>query len=340
MSDTDASDVVLPEPRRSRIRWKAVGAVAGLAGLALAAWTSADEARHQALPSPGALGVALALQVVAMMCAARSWIALFPPEADRHALATGLYTSQLAKYLPAGGFVQAASQVAMSSQGGMAAAALRLPVFSICAVVGAAALGSALAFAGGQPTWVRIAALCGLLGLVALDRRALAGVLRLLRRISHRVPEPSALPPQRAILTCFAFALGNLLAYAGAFALLVGDLDDVQPLVAGAAFCAGWWLGYLALPLPSGLGIREAVLVGALPGVATASVLAASVAHRLVGLVAEAGLAGRAHLADGLRARQPRRAVDMPGDDGPATTAAPVRSPAASDPAPPRRPHP
>lgn len=308
MSDTDAGDLVPPPPRtRRRIHWKALIGLAGIAGLVVAAWSTADASEGSTLPSVGALAGAQVLQVIAMTCAARAWIALFPADADRRALAAGLYTSQLTKYLPAGGFVQAASQVALSSSQGVVAAALRLPVFSLCAVVGAAMLGSPLALDDDQPLWVRITAAVGLTTVVVLDRRVLAAVLRLVRRVVPRVPEPDALPPQRAILACFAFMLGNLLAFSGAFALLVGDLADVALLWAGAAFCAGWWLGYLALPLPSGLGVREAILIGALPGVGTSVVLAASVAHRLTGLVAEAALAGRAHLGAALRRRRGHR---------------------------------
>jgi glycosyltransferase 2 family protein len=317
VSDTDAGDLVPPaDGKRRRIRWKALVGLAGIAGLIVAAWSTADASQGSTLPSLGALAGAQVLQVIAMMCAARAWIALFPPGADRRSLAAGLYTSQLTKYLPAGGFVQAASQVAMSSSQGVAAAALRLPVFSLCAVVGAALLGSPLVLDSDQPTWVRIMAALGLTTVVVLDRRVLAAVLRLVRRVVPRVPEPDTLPPQRAILTCFAFAVGNLLAYAGAFALLVGDVADSEPLWAGAAFCAGWWLGYLALPLPSGLGVREAILVGALPGVAASVVLAASVAHRLTGVVAEAALAGRAHLAEALRRRR-GHSYDSPSPSAP-----------------------
>ena len=70
-----------------------------------------------------------------------------------------------------------------------------------------------------------------------------------------------------------------------------------------AALCAGWAAGYLVLFIPSGLGVREAVLLAALPNLAAAPLLAASVAHRLLGLLAEAVLAG----ATQLRAVRARR---------------------------------
>lgn len=312
MTDTDAGDLTaIPAPRRRR-RWKALIGLAGLAGLAVAAMATAREAGEQTLPSTAALAGAFVLQVVALLCAARSWVALFPPDADRRGLAAGLYASQLTKYLPAGGFVQVASQVALASQyGGAAAAALRLPVFSLCTVVSGASLGSLLVFDADLPTWARALAACGVLSLGLLHRSLMTAALRLARRAIKRLPEPDALPPQRAILASFGFALGNLVAFSAAFVVLLGDVVDIDPLMAGAALAAAWAAGYMVLFIPSGLGVREAVLLAALPNVATANLLAASVAHRLLGLIAEAALAGATQLRAVL-ARRRARHQDVP----------------------------
>jgi uncharacterized membrane protein YbhN (UPF0104 family) len=43
-----------------------------------------------------------------------------------------------------------------------------------------------------------------------------------------------------------------------------------------------WAVGFLAVPIPAGVGVREAVLIGLLPGVGTAQLLAASLALRLL----------------------------------------------------------
>jgi uncharacterized membrane protein YbhN (UPF0104 family) len=298
VSESDAADLVPPEVKRRRgVRWKAVIGLASMAGLIVVTVTTVNDAREQALPGVLPLVIALTLQFVAMICAARGWVALFPGDADRTALSHGLYASQLTKYLPAGGFVQAASQVALSSQTAtVGAAALRLPVFSVCSVVAAATVGSLLAFANALPDWARLLAILGLSLLALLDLRVMAAALRLARRLVGRLPGPEHLPHQRAILRCYFYVLANQIAYATAFVVLVGDLGDVDLLAAGAAFSAGWAIGYLALPLPSGLLVREAVLIAALPGLATATLLASSVAHRLTGFIAEAALAMRSHV--------------------------------------------
>ena len=294
MTETDAGDLVPqgPEPARPR-RWQAVVGLVGLAAVAIATVTTVDDARGKALPGPWALAAALVVHVCALIFIGRAWVALFPPEADRRALASSLYTSQLTKYLPAGGLVQAASQVALSAQtSGVGSAALRLPVFSLCAVAAAATLAAPLAFSSSLPAWARALAGLGLLVLLLLDRRLLGWVLRTARRVVHRLPDAADLPPQRAILTSYGFALANMATYAAAFTILLDDVTDVDPLLAAAALCAAWVIGYIVIPLPSGLGVREVVLVAALPALAAGPLLAASLAHRLLAIGAEAGLAG------------------------------------------------
>ena len=313
MSDTDAGDLLAPPPRpKTGVRWKAVVGLLGVVGLTIATASTVDDIKGRALPGWGPVVAALVLQTAAMVVAARAWVSLFPPRADRAALASALYTSQLTKYLPAGGFVQAASQVALSShEGSMVAAALRLPVFSLSTVVAAFSLGSTLMFNTSLPAWGRVLAGCGILTVALLDRRMLASALRAARRVVHRLPAPDNLPPQRAILRCYGLMLVSLVATSAGFALMLRDVADVNLVFAGAAFCAGWAGGYLALPIPSGLFVREAVLIGALPSLATGTLLAASVAQRIVGFVAEALLAGVSYL----RAVVARRTVSKRATD-------------------------
>src|SRR5690606_19750281 len=138
-----------------------------------------DDARGKALPDPWALAASLVLNAAALFFGARAWTALFPPDVDRRALSSSLYLSQLTKYLPAGGVVQAASQVALSGQtSGMGSAALRLPVFSLCMAAAGALLSVPLALSSSLPGWARVLAAQGGLARVSLDRRLQAVVLR------------------------------------------------------------------------------------------------------------------------------------------------------------------
>ena len=307
MTDLDSAEIVPPasdEKAARGARWRSIVTLLGLVGLTIAAVTTARSADGQVLPSAGALAAGFVLHLVALGCAAQAWVALFPEGADKRELARGLYTSQLTKYLPAGGIAQAASQVALAgNQGGLKAAALRLPVFSLSSIAAGATLGATLAFDSDLPGWARALFGAGVLVVLALHRAVLAAVLRFAKRFVRRLPEPDALPAQGQILRCYAFFLGNLLAFSAAFAVLLHDLDDVAVLSVIGATAAAWTAGYLVVPLPGGLGVREAVILAALPEVARGPLLAVSVAHRLLGLAAEALLAGVAHL----RAVQQRR---------------------------------
>jgi uncharacterized membrane protein YbhN (UPF0104 family) len=305
VTEIDASDVVPPTPNRGfRLPWKAIIGLAGLAGLLIAAITTVDDARQQGLPGAWALVGALALHTVALIFQARGWVALFPRGVNRLDLSMALFTSQLTKYLPAGGLVQVASQVALSSEKGtVGRAALRMPVFVVCGLVAAVTLGSAVAVNSDLPAWSRWLAVAALALLAALDRRVLAAILRAVRRVISRVPEPEELPEQQAILVCFGWMLLNVAAFSVAFVILLGDLTDIDPLTAGAAIAASWAVGYAVVVVPSGMVVREAALLAALPALGAAPLLAASVAHRLVGFVAEASLSGVASI----RARRARR---------------------------------
>jgi uncharacterized membrane protein YbhN (UPF0104 family) len=290
---TGETAVAAPSTSRPRkARWKAVLGLAALVALLVAAATSFDDVKDD-LTNPVVLAQAFGLHLVALICGARAWSALFPPEVDRRALARGVYLSQLTKYLPAGGFVQTASQVALSAeQGGLAVAAVRLPVFSACFVAASTTLGSSLALESDLPTWGRLLAGASLATVVVLDRRVLRWLLGLARRFVRRLPEGDALPPQDAILRCYAWALANMAAFSTAFVVLLRDVADIGPLEAGAALCLGWVVGYLALVVPGGVGVREGVLLATIPSLSLGTVAAVSAVHRLVGLTAEALLAG------------------------------------------------
>jgi uncharacterized membrane protein YbhN (UPF0104 family) len=57
-----------------------------------------------------------------------------------------------------------------------------------------------------------------------------------------------------------------------------------------AAYAFAWTVGYIALPVPTGLGIREATLAVVLPVAVVGSVVALSAIHRLVTMIAEFGV--------------------------------------------------
>jgi glycosyltransferase 2 family protein len=285
--------------------------VVGLAGLAVAVAGTLDDARDHVLPDPSALGAAAGLSVAAILASGRAWVALFHDTLDGRAhrvrFEGNYYVSQLTKYLPAGGAVQAASQVSLAASSGVprGRVALAFPVSAVASVAAGATLGAGLVLASDLPAWARGLSLLGLASPVLLHRRLLAGVLLAVRRFVPRIPAPDRLPDQRSILRFYGWALVSIGSTAAAYAVLLGSLDDgASPAVVLFASAMSWTIGFMALPLPAGIGVREAVLVAALPGVAAAPLLAASLAHRLLAIGAELlaalgiKLVGRRSVAD------------------------------------------
>jgi hypothetical protein len=74
--------------------------------------------------------------------------------------------------------------------------------------------------------------------------------------------------------------------------LLLSDGISTSPAGLVGAFALAWIAGFLAIPFPGGLGVREAVVVLLIAGSAVAGVvLAAALLQRATQVVAEVGLA-------------------------------------------------
>jgi uncharacterized membrane protein YbhN (UPF0104 family) len=185
--------------------------------------------------------------------------------------------------------------------------ALAFPVSVVGTVAAGLTLGAGIALAAELPTWARALALVGLAAPALLHRRFMAAVLGLARRFVRRIPAPDRLPSQRSILAYYVWALVGIAATAAAYAVLLRSLtDEASPTIVFFAFALSWTLGFLVVPLPAGIGIRELILIAAIPEVGAGPVLAASLAHRLLGIGAELVAA----LGSNLAAR--RKALPQP----------------------------
>ncbi len=276
-----------PSGWRTRLRWLIL--VSGMIGLAVVT-RQALTADESAVPSSAAAVVACVLHALSGMAAARAWAVLLGPDVDQTQVRGAMYESQLSKYVPAGGLLQAAGQVALSTS---TSVTMRRSAFAwvtsiIVTVVAGCLLLSAFALAGGFTGWGRAAAALAAVSIVALDRRVLSWVLVQARRVSARVPRPDSLPAPAVLRSALLWATAGFLLVATSFTTILLDLDgslravDVLP-----AFVAGWLVGFLLVPLPAGLGAREAVLVALIPGSTTGLILAASLGQRVVAFAAE-----------------------------------------------------
>jgi glycosyltransferase 2 family protein len=195
-------------------------------------------------------------------------------------------------------------------------AATAAAVWAFTTVVAGCTLAAGLVFAASLPPWLRALSLCGLLAPLLLHRRALALALHAAHRLIRRVPDPDVLPTQRRILVCFAWSLGNAITGSAAYAVLLSGQDtDANPITVASAFALSWVVGFLVFPLPSGIGVREAVLVAVVPGASSAALLAASLALRFLVLASELV----ATVGNQVLARRERRAGSASGDPDAAT---------------------
>lgn len=109
--------------------------------------------------------------------------------------------------------------------------------------------------------------------LIAVGVIAAGGVIayRLLPRflrVIGRGDESAEVPWSAVAGSLFTYA-GGWLTMGWGVATLLGDLggQPVDPLDAGGALALAWFAGFVALPIPGGLGVREAVIAGVLAGV-------------------------------------------------------------------------
>lgn len=264
--------------------------VGGLLAAGLALWAALGQADEEVLPPPGRWVLAALCAAVWLYTATRAWVALFEAPAQRRTLTGAMLLSQLGKYVPGGGLVQVTGMVAMSrsDQVSTSRLALGLPVIALSVVAtGGVAVGALSLADTALPGWARVLCLVGFASPLVLWRPLMAAAVRIAGRVFRRVPPPDDLPSQRAILVSAAWNAVSLTATALGYAVLVQPLGTDTDLVSlVVVFMVAWTAGFVVLPLPSGVGVREAVLVGLISGAAVSSV-GASVAHRVINIVVE-----------------------------------------------------
>jgi glycosyltransferase 2 family protein len=276
-------------------RWlQSVILLVGLAAVAIVIEQTVSDTEGKVLPTAPAFAGAAVFCVVAIVASARAWVALFSDlvmtRPDRAALRGTFYLAQFTKYVPAGGLVQAASQVGLAGAIGIPfnRVAVAFPVSVVGAVAAGGTLASGLVFEVDLAGWIRLLSLLGLATPLLLHRGLMSRVLERARRFIHRIPHADHLPTQRDILAFYGWALLTMAPLSIAYTVLLQSVTtSLNPFFVACAFAASWVVGFLAVPIPAGVGIREAVLVVLIPGVGAAPLLAASLALRLLSIGAE-----------------------------------------------------
>lgn len=289
----------------------------GIPAIALAGWYAYGDIQQLEAPPLWALVPAGLANLVCLVFSARSWSVLMEDLVPRHTLDDAFYTSQLLKYTPVGGLAQAVSQAALArtDEVGMTRAATAMIVSKLTTVVSAGVFGPVLALSNSSlPGWIRLALLTTPTVLVFGHRPLMAWALTRLQGLVPRVPDHAILPDQDRIWRSVAWCAGALTMAGIAFATLAITAGlEVGWVQAVSGFALAWAIGFLVIPIPAGVGIREAslgLLVAGQPG----AVLVSAVLFRAVAIVTEAILFAQVRVRKRIAGAASRRSAVL-GDD-------------------------
>ncbi len=287
-----------------------VGGAVGVLGLFFVGrlvWTQRSElAATIDRAEPGWLIVALVVGICGLTVIGWSWQALVLHLGGRLGFASalrGYFVGQLGKYVPGGVWAVVGRGEWARRDGVTGPVAYASTILSMVTayVAGSLMAGMALLMVGELPSsstgrWIIAGVvLLGPLGLLGLHPRILEWLASWARRLSGRQLALQVLPWHvtaaivgRQLLAWLGIGTATWLVSIG----LGAQLGFQQVLL---ATCVSWVAGFLFLPVPGGIGIREAAFVAVLgpdPVVATVALVA-----RLVFVLADVAGAGLGTLA-------------------------------------------
>lgn len=277
---------------RRRVRWilgafYMVSAVFVLVAIA----SSLDRAGDRVFPSWPTIAFALIALAAALRATASGWRALVDDKGTAVQLRRCVYASQFGKYVP-GGVVQAVGQVAIAGSIGIPLRTA-FPAYVVYAghvAMGSLAVGTILATQASSvgARWAAVGG-CGAIALLSASRPVLQAAVRVGQRFVPRLRRMGPVPSQPALIRCFGLQMVFALFQGFAFATLLRSLVPDLPVVAAVgAHTVAFGAGLLAVPVPSGLLVREGLLLAILHPVAgAAAIVTAAIVQRLAAIGAE-----------------------------------------------------
>ncbi len=203
------------------------------------------------------------------------------------------YVGELGKYLP-GGVWPVLGRGELARRGGVprsrayASVAMSLGILYLAAMfVAAAFLPFALTGSGGFSPWM----LCLLalpVGVVILHHDVLGRLVALVSRLTGRTIDVEIPRWKDSLLLVLRYVPTWLLIGTGTWAVARSVTADLEYPRVMFATVLSWTVGFLAVPVPSGAGIREAVLYAA-SGLTRSQAVFAAVTARLIFVVVDVG---------------------------------------------------
>lgn len=223
---------------------------------------------------------------------------------------TAWLVSQLGKYLPGKVFLYAGRLLFYVREGRQAGPVTLAFTIELVATFAASILTVLLALATGslvdvgEYRWVFVGGLVALI--VVLHPAVLSAAVRLVARLIRRPPfdVPLSYPQSLAFVALYVVTWG---VFGVAFFFLVRSLYPIEPqsiLALAASFSFASMVGMLAIVVPSGLGVREGLLVVFLSTLMPVPVaILVSLVARVWFTVVELAAAGLSYLVGGRTAR-------------------------------------
>ena len=261
--------------------------------LAFAVADARGDAQSVQWPSVSRVGGALILCLVMLVCSAAAWDLVMRGRGSRAGMLRSFVGGQLAKYVP-GGIAQVVGQAGLAVAAGAtkSQAVAGVAVHSLVGVVAPSLLFVSLwsLVASPFPTWLRVtSALASTIASLALVAHPTLRTLARVAQVRLRRAPDWQVPCWRALLQVYALGLAALAALSVAFATLAGATSDTSDVIAAAGgYGVAFFVGFLAVPIPAGIGVREgALLAVAAPNDDILTALAAAACLRILQLICE-----------------------------------------------------
>jgi hypothetical protein len=265
--------------------------------------------------NPGLLAAALVVGSAGFVVIGLGWRRCLRAMGARPAIRDALhwyYVGQLGKYVP-GGIWPVVGRGEMARRGGVPASiGYGSTVLSLGVTYLAAILTMTLALAAGATgrdgvLWQPVLALLPL-GILALHPKVVAAALRAARRVTRRelrIPVPS----WGVSVGLLVWHVPAWLAIGTATWLTALALDPGSPDLRNLLFATvlSWVAGFLVVPAPGGIGVREAVFIAAATSLSSLGVAAAvAVVARVLFILVDLAGAGVSTVLAQSRTRTPR----------------------------------
>lgn len=307
-------------PAERRVWMRRLRLVFGLAGLCfavLAFRSTAGEIGDELDLSAGWIALLVLLAAVAAASAATAW-SLIVGSGDRSRLRVVYFSALIGKYIP-GGVFQAAGQISMAAETGLGfGRSASGYVMSIAAAVASGLISTiGLALVPQFHPMVRVLGVAGcIVGILLVVSPWLDAIRRF---VARRIADPKLVvyANRRLMARAVLWNLVGLVSLSIGYAVslrLFSSSYSVAMAVAG--FAASWVVGFLAIPFPAGIGVREGMLVALLGShVGVGVALGASLVTRLAVIAAEVMLSGYGALSRRRSSRMQSPAA-APSDEG------------------------